>query len=255
MSSVLQLQNIVIKDLFSNINISLTEKEIYSVIGYSGSGKSMLLRIAAGLLEPDEGTVLLREESLYDLSHSHRLKRMQRFGFVFQNDALISNINLFDNLALPLRYHSKLKEKEILEKITETLAAYNLSKEIYSMPSSMSLGERKIAAFARAVINEPDVLFLDEPTAMLDKKTAQFIADIIESFKENKKTIFMTSNDMDLIFNLSDKVGVLINSSINLEGYPYDIKYSNNKEIKELLSSIKTGQEEEVENEILQLLK
>lgn len=255
MSSVLQLQNIVIKDLFSNINISLTEKEIYSVIGYSGSGKSMLLRIAAGLLEPDEGTVLLREESLYDLSHSHRLKRMQRFGFVFQNDALISNINLFDNLVLPLRYHSKLKEKEILEKITETLAAYNLSKEIYSMPSSMSLGERKIAAFARAVINEPDVLFLDEPTAMLDKKTAQFIADIIESFKENKKTIFMTSNDMDLIFNLSDKVGVLINSSINLEGYPYDIKYSNNKEIKELLSSIKTGQEEEVENEILQLLK
>ena len=78
---------------------------------------------------------------------------------------------------------------------------------------------------------------------------------VIETFKENKKTIFMTSNDMDLVFNLSDKVGVLMNSSINLEGYPYDIKYSNKQEVRELLSTIKTGKDEEVENEILQLLK
>lgn len=254
--SPLRLEQVGFNDILKDINISLNQGETYCLLGYNGSGKSLLLKIATGLLMPTQGQVFYQDKSLYESLRYTKLKMMERTGFLFQNAALISNMNVFDNVALVLRYHSRLKEKEIKEKVDFFLEKLRLYKKAPLMPSDLSTGEKKLVSFARAIVNDPDILILDEPTALIDKKTKRVLLDIIEEAKEKeKKTIFMTSSDTELIFNISDLVGVIMDGSIKVQGEPYEIKYSDQKEIKELLSSIKIIKENQIENEILSLIK
>ncbi len=159
------------------------------------------------------------------------------------------------SLALVLRYHTRMKESEIHEKVDFFLEKFRLFAKSNSMPSDLSAGEKKLVGFARAVVNDPDILILDEPTALIDKKTKRVLLDIIEEYKEEKKTIFMTSSDTELIFNISDLVGVIMDGTLKTQGEPYEIKYSDQKEVKELLSNIKVIKEEQIESEILDLIK
>ena len=142
----------------------------YCLLGYNGSGKTLLLKIAAGLLIPSEGQVFFQEKSLYETIRYHKLKMMERTGFLFQNAALISNLTVFENVALVLRYHTRMKESEIHEKVDFFLEKFRLFAKSNSMPSDLSAGEKKLVGFARAVVNDPDILILDEPTAFIDKK-------------------------------------------------------------------------------------
>jgi len=255
LSQGLVLQNISFQDIIKDVSINLKTGQTYCLIGYNGSGKSLILKIAAGIQEPSSGAVLFQDTSIYDVSRSQRLKINSRIGFVFQNAALVSNMNVYDNLSVGLKYHTKLKEKEIEDKVDFFLNKINLYLKKYLMPSDLSLGEKKLVGFARALIDNPDVLIMDEPTALIDKKTSHFIIEIIEEFEDQEKAVLMTSSDTDLIFNVSDTVGVLMESRIKEEGEPYDIKYSHDKEVKELLSNIKLIKTEEVESEILRILK
>lgn len=255
MENILSIKNIVFENILNNISINLIKGDTYCLIGHNGCGKSLLLMIAGGLQKPTEGEVLFQDISLYELKRLERINLLSKMGFVFQNAALISNMSVFDNIALGLRYHSKLKEKEIHEKVDFFLNKFRLFHKANWMPSQLSLGEKKLAGFARAAVNDPEMLFLDEPTALIDKKTSHFIIEMIEEYEDQGKAILMASNDIDLIFNTSDKVGVILNGQLAAEGEPYEIKYSDNKEIKELLSNIKLIKTEEVENEILKLLR
>ena len=253
--NVLELNNISFEGVFQNINIQLPHGQIYCLIGHVGSGKSLLMKIAAGLIEPTTGEVLLQDKSLYEISRSNRLKIMERIGFLFQNTALVSNMDIFDNVALVLRYHTKLKEDEIADKVHFYLNKFMLTKKEHLMPSDLSLGEQKLAGFARAMVNDPDILILDDPTVLIDKKTMRFMTDLLEEYKEEQKTIFMSSNNTEVIFNISDKLGILLDNTLKIQGEPYEIKYTENQEIRELLSSIKIVKKGQVESEILKLLK
>jgi ABC-type transporter Mla maintaining outer membrane lipid asymmetry ATPase subunit MlaF len=255
MSKILSLNNICFDDVFNDVSISLKEGEVYCVIGYTGVGKTLLMKIAGGLIPPTEGEVVFRDKPMYESLRSSRLKLMERIGFLFQTAALISNMNVYDNVALVLRYHTRLKENEIKEKVDYYLDKFHLLHKENDPPSRLSMGERKLAAFARAMVNDPEILILDEPTVLIDKKTRRVISDLIEEYREKGKTIFMTSNDTELIFNLSDTVGVLMDSTLKIEGDPFEIKYSDRKEVKELLSAIKVIREDQIESEILKLLK
>ena len=130
-----------------------------------------------------------------------------------------------------------------------------LTKKEHLMPSDLSLGEQKLAGFARAMVSDPDILILDDPTVLIDKKTMRFMTDLLEEYKEEQKTIFMSSNNTEVIFNISDKVGILLDNTLKIQGEPYEIKYTENQEIRELLSSIKIVKKGQVESEILKLLK
>lgn len=253
--AILELKNIHFDEILQNVNISLKQGEVYCIIGANGSGKSLLLKIATGLQEPDKGEVIFQGENIYDQTRNQRLKILERIGVLFQSAALISNISIYENIALVLKYHSRLKSKEIKDRVEFFLNELGLFHRKDLMPADISLGEKKLTAFIRAIVNDPDMLILDEPTVLIDKKTKRKMADLIEEYREKNKTILVTSNDNELIFNLSDTVGVLLDSTLKEEGEPYDIKYSDNKQIKELLSSIKVIREEQIESEILKILK
>ncbi len=172
---VLELQNISFQTILNDVNIKLKKGEIYCIIGNVGSGKSLLLKIAAGLFDPSVGDVCFQNELLYSVTRHHRLKLQERIGFLFQNTALISNMNVYDNLALVLRYHTRLKESEIKDKVEFFLNKFELIKKINSMPSDLTMGEKKLTGIARSVVNDPDILILDEPTNHLDLEMIEWL--------------------------------------------------------------------------------
>ena len=148
------------------------------ILGASGSGKSLLLKICAGLIIPEEGKVTLGGMDLA-LAPKERLQDLRaKVGFVFQNSALISNMAIYDNVALPLRYHKKGSEAEVQVRVEEKMALFGVHQDIYcSIPAQLSLEMHRRAALARAFILDPELLLLDQPTGGLDSEKAQRLGE------------------------------------------------------------------------------
>lgn len=187
------------QQILKNVDFSVMPEDFITIAGPSGCGKSTLLSIISLLLPPDDGTITYNGVNV-DFSSQAQLEQMRvkYTGLIFQNPNLISSLNVLENVLLPANY-KKLGKKATIEKAKKLLSDVGLSEKTNADVSKLSGGEMQRVSIARALINEPKVLFCDEPTGALDQKTSQQILKLLlEIAKKNKSAILMVTHDNDI---------------------------------------------------------
>jgi phospholipid/cholesterol/gamma-HCH transport system ATP-binding protein len=188
-----------------DLSFSVRRGSIFAVMGGSGCGKSTVLKAMIGLLLPSAGTVLVDDEDFWGAAEERRTKICRRFGVLFQNGALWSSMTVAENVALPLQMFTRLDSMSIDMLVRLKLALVGLGAAAGKMPSELSGGMRKRAGLARALALDPDILFLDEPSAGLDPITAKRLDDLIVELKEGLGvTIVLVSHELPSLLSICD---------------------------------------------------
>lgn len=197
--------------IFQNVNLSIYRGEIFGIVGGSGSGKTTLLRTMLGLLKPTQGTIKIFGQLLDQASPTQLLNIQRRWGVLFQQNALFSSINLLKNVAFPLKEHTDLAPEIINQLALIKIAMTGLPLEsAYKFPAELSGGMQKRAGLARAMVMDPELIFLDEPTAGLDPKTAAGFDELILNLRKMLNlTIVMVTHDLDSLWRTTDRVAFL----------------------------------------------
>ena len=207
------------------INLQVRRAEIFAVIGGSGSGKSTLLREMILLQKPNEGSIHVLGTDLANIATASALALRQRFGVLFQHGGLFGSLTVLENIGLPLREHRQLSDAEIDTIATTKLAAVQLGTDVsHQYPSELSGGMLKRAALARALVLDPELLFLDEPTAGLDPQSAAGIDALVREMSEKfGLTIVMITHDLDTLWQVADRVAVLAEGTVQGVGSMADL--------------------------------
>ena len=174
--------------VLDDVSLDLPAGEATVVLGRSGTGKSVLLKHIVGLLHPDAGHVFLGDQDITALTPAALAIARRQIGFLFQNAALFDSITVGENVAFPLRRHTRLPEAEVRARVEEKLAAVGLADAVARMPAALSGGMRKRAGLARAMALDPSVLLVDEPSAGLDPVTSEEIDDLLVRVKRERGT-------------------------------------------------------------------
>lgn len=196
--------------VLDQVDLQIERGEIVAVLGASGSGKTTLLETIVGLVPPLEGEVRLLGQVVAELDRQEQARLFSRVGVVFQQNALFRDMSVADNLAVLARQQTRLPEAVIAELVTLRLDAVGLHGLEPRRPDSLSGGQQKRVAFARAIMLEPEVLFCDEPTAGLDPLTATKIVELIGSLgRDLGATLFIVTHDLELIRAIVDRVLII----------------------------------------------
>jgi phospholipid/cholesterol/gamma-HCH transport system ATP-binding protein len=227
------------REIHKGISFSLRVGEITALIGGSGSGKSVLLKIILGLVNQTKGKVTLFDQDVSQLEEDGLQKIRNRCGVLFQNGALFSAITVGENVATPLREQTSFSEATIQEIVALRLALAGLeAKDAALMPSELSGGMRKRAALARALALEPELLFLDEPTSGLDPINARAFDKLIETLSSSLGlTVLMVTHDLGSINLVSDRLLVLDEGKLIADGTVQEVKSTKNEWIDEYFSA------------------
>jgi len=212
-----------------DFSLEVKEGEFVAVMGPSGSGKTTFLNIA-GLLESfDHGTYMLDGEDVSHLDDDGRSRiRNERIGFIFQSFNLIPDLNVFDNVDVPLRYRG-FTAAERARRIQEALETVGLASRMKHLPSQLSGGQQQRVAIARALAGEPRILFADEPTGNLDSLMARQVLDMLEGINANGTTIVMVTHDPELARRAHRSVHVLDGQVMDLKAVPDAPKRESSK--------------------------
>ncbi|MDO9166943.1 MAG: ATP-binding cassette domain-containing protein [Rhodoferax sp.] len=200
----------------SGIDLEVRRAEIFAVIGGSGSGKSTLLREMILLQHPNEGSIRVLGVDLQNLTDDDALALRQRWGVLFQHGGLFGSLTVMENVGLPLREHTCLGDALIDEIAVSKLAMAGLKPEVGAQyPSELSGGMMKRASLARALALDPELLFLDEPTAGLDPDSAAGVDELVLKLRDLfGLTIVMITHDLDLLWQVADRVAVLADGKV-----------------------------------------
>ncbi len=192
--------------VINGISLNVYRGEFLAIIGRSGSGKTTLMQIMSGLLAPSSGQVYYNGENINSLSEKEKAKfRNEKMGFVFQNFFVEKNFTAFENIELPLLLKNYSKE-ERQQKITKVLKLVELEHRKEHTPKEMSGGETQRLCIARALVNEPEIIFADEPTGQLDFSTSQNIMRIFTELKKQDKTIVMVTHNEEDAKKYADRI-------------------------------------------------
>ncbi len=236
------------------VSVSFPEGMSTVIMGPSGCGKTTLLKVAAGLIPPDSGSVLFRGRNMF-LLNERALKDMRRInGFVFQDGALWENKTLFDNLALPLEVHfPQLTRAEMERRVVRALERAGLEESARDRPAVLSGGEKKIASFLRALIVEPKLVFLDEPTLSIDHAMVERINQMIRDLKARGCTIIAVTHDAQLTATLADRLVVMDAGRVIASGSFDEVKRTTSARARSILSQV-LGEIASYDTDLLQLL-
>lgn len=206
------------------VSLTLESGRIVALIGGSGAGKSVLLRVALGLLRPSAGQVKLFGRDIWQISETELNGLRNRIGVLFQNGALFSGLTVAQNVAVPLQEKTRLSPQLVDQIVDLRLALSGLQRESrYKMPSELSGGMVKRAALARAIALEPEVLFLDEPTSGLDPINARAFDQLVRTLCDSLRlTVVVVTHDLDTLFSIVDRIVVLGEGRILADG-PLDV--------------------------------
>ena len=204
--------------VLKNVNLSIRKGEFFSILGPSGCGKTTLLRMIAGFISPDEGQIKVNGERIDILAPNKR-----NVNTVFQNYALFPNMTVFDNIAFPLKL-KKMKKDEIKREVNKYLDLVGLQKYAKKYPISLSGGQKQRVSIARALINKPEVLLLDEPLSALDAKLRQkLLIDLDDIHDEVGITFVFVTHDQEEALSVSDRIVVMHNGNVLQVGTPNEI--------------------------------
>jgi phospholipid/cholesterol/gamma-HCH transport system ATP-binding protein len=198
-------------EVLRGVSFVLEKGETLVVMGGSGSGKTVLLRLIAGLIRPDAGRLRVFGRNIENLSEEALLPLRRRMGYVFQSAALFDSLSVQENVAYPLREHTSLGEAEIDERVVRNLSVVGLSPDVLPLlPSELSGGMRKRVGIARALSVEPEMLLFDEPTAGLDPTNAKLVSDLMLSLRGGVcDTAMVVTHDIELARTVADRVAIL----------------------------------------------
>ena len=220
----------------NGINLSIFEGEIISLLGGSGSGKSVLLKELIGLMKPDKGDIIVLDNNVTQMNEEALIELREHIGMLFQGAALFDSLTVFENIAYPLREHLKLTEKEIQERVAEKLQVVGLSGIEEKMPSELSGGMKKRVGLARAIATEPEIILYDEPTTGLDPMTAQRINDlIIELQRKLGITTIVVTHDLHCVKTVSDRIAMLHAGKIVAVGTWEELATSNIRVVQDFI--------------------
>jgi len=225
------------RQVLDGVSFSIAAGEALCIMGRSGTGKSVTLKLMIGLLKPESGSICIHGENIAVLDEDGLSQIRHSMGFLFQSGALFSLVSLSDNLALPLRRFSKKSTEEIDHAVQQQLDDVGLGNDRYKMPSELSGGMRKRAGLARALILQPSILLADEPTSGLDSVTAAEIDDLLLKLKEKSKTtMVIVTHDIHGARRVGDQLAVLDGGRIIAMGKAQDLQHSENALVSALAS-------------------
>ncbi len=213
--------------VLDGVNLEMPTGQITVVIGKSGVGKSVLLKHTIGLLKPDSGQVLVDGEDITQLSGRRLQEFRKRFAVLFQGGALFDSLNVFENIAFPLREKTRLPEGEIRRRVFERLDQMHLAHDVaLKNPAELSGGMKKRVALARAMIQEPEIILYDEPVTGLDPPMTNTVFHLIaKTHRESGYTALMVSHDIPAVFQVSDQVAMLHGGKIIAQGTPEEVQH------------------------------
>jgi len=230
------------KVVMQNLTLDIVEGAITCIIGLSGAGKSTILRLLNGLKSPDSGRVFVHGKNLTEMRKNELIEMRRSIGFSFQFAALFDSLTIGDNVALPLRENTKMKEPEILKLVEQTLDGVGLAHVMERFPSELSGGMVKRAGFARAVISNPAAVLYDEPTTGLDPIITHLLTDtIVRLRRQLDGTAVVVSHDLESIYLMADYVAMLFEGAIIAYGTVDEIKSSINPIVQQFLQGSEVG--------------
>jgi phospholipid/cholesterol/gamma-HCH transport system ATP-binding protein len=221
------------------VSVGFAEGKSTVIVGPSGCGKSTLLKVAAGLIPADSGKVLYRERPLLDLPEREMLEFRRHSGFVFQDGALWENKSLMENLTLPLLVADPvLPRSEADRRAVRALERVGLEDSTLERPAALSGGERKVASFMRALMTEPSLLFLDEPTLSIDHAMSERVHQMIREQKQRGGTIIAVTHDAALTAMLADRLVVMDAGQVIAAGDFDEVKRTQDARARAILSQV-----------------
>ena len=230
------------KIVMQNLSLDIVEGAITCIIGLSGAGKSTILRLLNGLKKPDSGRVFVRDREVSAMPEKDLIDFRRSIGFSFQFAALFDSLTIFDNIALPLREHTKMSEAEIAQAVRDVLESVGLANVEQRFPADLSGGMVKRAGFARAVITNPEAVLYDEPTTGLDPIITHLLTDLIKKLRDKLNgTAVVVSHDLESIYLMADYIAMLFEGAIVAYGTVDEIRRSPNPIVQQFLQGSEVG--------------
>ncbi len=243
-SYAIELKNVVksFRDgrdqILKGVSLKFEKGKLTYILGPSGTGKSVTLKHILGLLSPDSGEIWVQGRELNQLSSLEKVKFREKFGMVFQNSALFDDLSIYENVAFPLREHTKLSEAEIEVLVTQTLKSLGMNGPYDKFPGEISGGMKKRVGIARAIVRKPEILLYDEPTTGLDPYTRMTVDDLIEKIKRDYRlTSIVISHDIPSALRLADQIVFLDQGRVEFAGSAADFVKCESESIRRFLES------------------
>jgi phospholipid/cholesterol/gamma-HCH transport system ATP-binding protein len=228
--------------ILRGLNMGIPEGQISMILGPSGTGKSVCIKHMVGLLYPDDGDVLVHGESVPNMPDERLFEVRKKFGVLFQDGALFGSMNLFDNVAFPLRQHTDKGEDEVEDIVMRRLREVGLEQAIDKFPNELSGGMRKRAGFARALVLDPDIVLFDEPDSGLDPVRTALLCELIqEVHEENGGAYVVITHDIMSAKRVAEHISVLWKGRIVESGPAEELFNSDNMFVRQFLSGASRG--------------
>lgn len=202
-------------EVFKNLSLDIKEGESIAIIGQSGVGKSVLLKLICGLIPPDSGTIYINNVNIQTAARREREEALRKIAMLFQGSALFDSLTVEENVGFFLYEHSTYSRDKIREIVKEKLSLVNLVNIESLLPAEISGGMQKRVSLARALAKDPEILLYDEPTTGLDPVNAELINDLIlETMKSTRVTSIIVTHDMHSAFKIADRIAMLYHGEI-----------------------------------------
>lgn len=243
---MLEVNNIVksfeTHKVLDHLSLKVEKGQTLVVIGRSGCGKSVLLKHIAGLLRPENGSVIINGQDISRLDNAGMKKLRMTMGMVFQGGALFDSLSVGENVGFSFIEHFNISKRELVERIDEALEMVGLSGSQDLMPSELSGGMKKRVALARAICTKPDIILYDEPTTGVDPITADSINELIRGLHDVLKvTSIVVTHDMKSVYKVADRVAMLYQGKIIFESTPEEIQHTQNGVVHQFINGLARG--------------